>query len=124
MALGALGGGAWAALDAREAQLLVSRASPHTILQATPAWLGACGYTEQEVLGRSVIMTLHGDGTCMSTAGALWTALQARTHRSLAHPAQSSRGQAAPRSSWPGRPRRDRTGKAHHQPAPQRHGTA
>ena len=56
-------------------ELLVSRQPPHLIAHATPAWLDRSGYTEAEIVGRSVTC-LQGSGTCLVTAGALWTALQ------------------------------------------------
>ena len=69
---------AFEGLDAHQPQLLVSREAPHVVLQATPAWLHAAGYADAEVTGRPASLLLQGDGTCLATAGALWTALQVR----------------------------------------------
>ena len=64
------------ALDAGRAQLLVAREAPHIVLAATQRWLTAVGYTEGEAVGRALALLLQGDGTCMVTAGALWSAVQ------------------------------------------------
>ena len=58
------------------AWLLVSSLPPHLIAAASPAWLEASGYSENEVLGRSAAL-LQGSGTCLVASGALWTAVQA-----------------------------------------------
>ena len=68
----------WAALEPTQAQLCVSRTAPHVVLAATQPWLAAAGFSECEALGRAFAVLLQGDGTCMATAGALWTALQVR----------------------------------------------
>ena len=87
-----------AALDAREAQLVVSRDPPHVILGATPRWLGSAGYAEQEITGRSASLVLQGEGSCLVTFGALWTSLQARA-RPCRHPSPAPRA----RGTHPGR---------------------
>ena len=74
---------AFEGLDAHQPQLLVSREAPHVVLQATPAWLHAAGYADAEVTGRPAALLLQGDGTCLATAGALWTALQVRFYADL-----------------------------------------
>ena len=68
-------------LDPGVPQLLVSRQAPHVVLAATPAWLAGAGFAEQDVVGHALALLLQGDGTCMVTAGALWSALQvSRSH--------------------------------------------
>ena len=62
-------------LDPSRQELVVERAMPYTIIGATSAWLHATGYSEREAAGRSVSM-LQGEGTCVVTLGALWSAMQ------------------------------------------------
>lgn len=84
----------WSALNPREAQLLVSRQAPHVVVSATPAWLAAAGYNEREAVGRALAVLLHGDGTCMVTAGALWQAVQVNAP-------ESTPACPAPWALWP-----------------------
>ena len=102
-------------LDPREPQLLVSRQAPHLILASTPAWHAASGFTERDVAGRAVAVVLQGDGTCVVTAGALWSALQARAEpheppSNAPHPPLRPRRPAEPRR--PGHTLRALTGRA------------
>lgn len=55
----------------------MTREPPFVIRAATLAWVRAVGYSEQEIIGRSASV-LQGEGTCVVTLGALWTALEAR----------------------------------------------
>ena len=65
-------------VDPAECELLVTRATPHTIVEATQPWFRRAGYLESDVAGRSVSI-LQGEGTCTVTLGALWSALQVKT---------------------------------------------
>ena len=71
--------GAVVALDVAAPELLVTRAAPHIVLATNIPWLSTTRYPEWEVVGRSLSLLLQGDGTCVATCGALWSALQARS---------------------------------------------
>lgn len=64
-------------LEPHSPEILVTREPPFVIRAATLAWVRAVGYSEQEIIGRSASV-LQGEGTCVVTLGALWTALEAR----------------------------------------------
>lgn len=91
------------ALDGRLAQLLVARQAPHLILAATPAWLAVSGYAERDIVGRALSLLLQGDGMCMTTVGALWSALQARQstapHSRTVRPSAARSHQASPHTT-------------------------
>ena len=57
------------------AELLVSRVAPHMVLAASPAFLRSANYAEADVVGRSATI-LVGEGSCLVTMGAMWSALQ------------------------------------------------
>ena len=72
--------GAARALDASACELLVTRVAPHTIVEATQPWICWSGFSERDIAGRSVSI-LQGEGTCVVTLGALWSAVQVRRQR-------------------------------------------
>ena len=63
------------ALDHTRCQLIVASDPPFRILMASVAWLRLNGYSEPEVVGRSVTI-VQGADTCADTAGVMASALQ------------------------------------------------
>ena len=64
-------------LDASACELIVTREAPHAIIEATQPWISWSGFSERDIAGRSVSI-LQGEGTCVVTLGALWSAVQVR----------------------------------------------
>ena len=63
------------ALDHTRCQLIVASDPPFRILMASVSWLRLNGYSEPEVVGRSVTI-VQGADTCADTAEVMASALQ------------------------------------------------